>query len=164
MKRTPAHYASPMFAKRVKPVDRLDPAPAVVDDAEVASAMARLADAFVAGVAVDGPGLSYALEDAYALDALVDRYLATLPGYDARRGYAFSLGAYLGELTIQAFGGRWTRDQITGQPGVLLPSGRMSLPMEETAHRLEVGMSRGLAVFFERCAEERRLAAHATAV
>jgi hypothetical protein len=153
-----------MFAKRVKPVLRLDPGPPVVDDAEVASAMARLADAFVAGVAADGPGLSYALEDAYALDALVDRYLATLPGYDARRGYAFSLGAYLGELTVRAFGGHWTRDQVTGQPGVLLPSGRMSLPMEETAHRLEVGMSRGLAIFFEGCAEEPRVARHATAV
>ena len=164
MNRTPPHYASPMFAKRIKPVRRLEPAPSFVDDAEVASAMTRLADAFVAGMPADGPCLSYALEDAYALDAVVDHYLATMPGYDARRGYAFSLGAYLGELMIRVFGGQWTRDQDTGQPGVLLPSGRMSLPMDQTAHRLEVGMSCGLAAFFEGCAEERLLARHATAV
>ena len=153
-----------MFAKRVKPVHRQEPVPPVVDDAGVASAMARLADAFVAGVAADGPRLGFALEDAYALDAVVDRYLATLPRYDARRGYAFSLGAYLGELVIRVSGGHWTRDEVTGQPGVLLPSGRVLLPMDETAHRLEVGMSHGLAAFFEGCAEEPGVARHATAV
>ena len=152
-----------MFAKRTSPVHRPEPARPVVDDAEVASAMARLADAFVAGVAAEGQLLAYAPEDVYALDSVVDRYLATLPGYDARRGYAFSLGAYLGELVIRAFGGHWTRDEITGQPGVLLPSGRMSLPMDETAHRLEVGMSRGLAAFVDGCADGR-LDRHATAV
>lgn len=154
-----------MFAKRTTPVHRLEPArPVVVDDAEVAAAMARLADAFVAGGASDGQPLTFAPEDAYALDAVVDRYLATLPGYDGRRGYAFSLGAYLGELVIRVVGGHWTRDEVTGQPGVLLPSGRMSLPMDETAHRLEVGMSRGLAAFVEACADGSRLDRHATAV
>ncbi len=87
----------------------------------------------------------------------MDRYLATLPGYDARRGYAFSLGAYLGELVIRVCGGHWTRDEATGQPGVLLPSGRMSLPMDETARRLEVGMSHGLVAFFEARADGRRV-------
>ena len=153
-----------MFAKRTRPVHRPEPARPVVDDAEVASAMARLADAFVAEVAAGGQRLTYAPEDACALDAVVDRYLATLPGYDARRGYAFSLGAYLGELVIGVCGGHWTRDEATGQPGVLLSSGRMSLPMDETARRLEVGMSHGLVAFFEACADGRRVNRHATAV
>jgi hypothetical protein len=153
-----------MFAKRTGPVRRPEPARPVVDDAEVASAMARLADAFVAGVAAEGQLLTYAPEDVYALDSAVDRYLATLPGYDARRGYAFSLGAYLGELVIRVCGGHWTRDEATGQPGVLLSSGRMSLPMDETARRLEVGMSHGLVAFFEARADGRRADRHATAV
>ena len=151
-----------MFGKRSRPVDRLEPAP-IVDDAEVASSMARLADAFVAGLAADGYRLGYAPDDAYALDAAVDRYLATLPGYDARRGYAFSLGAYLGELVIRTYGGHWTREQVSGQPGVRLSSGRITLPMDETARRLEVGMSHALAAYFEACVGDRR-APHATAV
>ena len=153
-----------MFAKRTRPVQRPEPARPVVDDAEVASAMARLADAFVAGVAAEGQLLAYAPEDVYALDSVVDRYLATLPGYDARRGYAFSLGAYLGELVIRVCGGHWTRDEATGQPGVLLSSGRMSLPMDETARRLEVGMSHGLVAFVEACADGRRVDRQPTAV
>jgi hypothetical protein len=153
-----------MFAKRTRPVHRPEPARPVVDDAEVASAMARLADAFVAGVAAEGQLLAYAPEDVYALDSVVDRYLATLPGYDARRGYAFSLGAYLGELVIRVCGGHWTRDEATGQPGVLLSSGRMSLPMDETARRLEVGMSHGLVAFVEACADGRRVDRQPTAV
>jgi len=121
-------------------------------------------DGVCAGVAAEGQLLAYAPEDVYALDSVVDRYLATLPGYDARRGYAFSLGAYLGELVIRVCGGHWTRDEATGQPGVLLSSGRMSLPMEETARRLEVGMSHGLVAFVEACADGRRVDRQPTAV
>ncbi len=151
-----------MFGKRSRPVHRLEPVGPVIDDAEVASSMARLGDAFVAGLATDGYRLSYALDDVYALDSAVDRYLATLPGYDARRGYAFSLGAFLGELLVRAYGGHWTRDAVSGQPGVRVPSGQIMLPMEETARRLEVGMSHALAAYFDTCVDRR--APHATAV
>ena len=152
-----------MFGKRSRPVDRLEPAP-IVDDAEVASSMARLADAFVAGLAADGYRLGYAPDDAYALDAAVDRYLATLPGYDARRGYAFSLGAYLGELVIRTYGGHV--DPRAGQwparrPAVLRPDhaadGRDGAPARGRDVARARGVLRGLRRRPPRPARHRRL-------
>lgn len=147
-----------MFGKRSTPVP---PAPPVavanahpaVEDTEVASSMACLARAFVAGIAVDGPRLMFDPAEVSLLDALVDDYLADRPDYDRRRGYAFSLGAYLGELLVLGDGGRWVLDRAAGQPGVRLASGRVVLPMEQTARRLEIGVEHSLVGFVQGCRE-----------
>ena len=144
-----------MFGKRSTPVQPVVAAPLhpVVEDSEVVSSMACLARAFVAGIAIDGPRLRFDPAEVSQLDAVVDEYLLARPDYDLRRGFAFSLGAYLGELLVLGEGGGWVLDRGAGQPGVRLPGGRVVLPMEQTARRLEIGVEHSLARFVAECRE-----------
>jgi hypothetical protein len=127
-----------------------------VPDPDLAADMRRKADALVAAAAKSGDTLDYSLASLLVLDALLDRLFARRwPVGRAGRLDASKfgrmiepVGAYVGETLRHEGGGEWGVHDEFG-PGLELPSGTWTFPLEKARKRFEHGHQDGLAFYGE---------------
>ncbi|MGQ0464423.1 MAG: hypothetical protein ACT4QG_03780 [Sporichthyaceae bacterium] len=117
-------------------------------DIETAQVMRELAEAFRSAAAEQGETLGYATGEASRLDAMCDRFLATVPSARGRHGMAMAMGAYLGELLVRNGAGRWRYGSGDRKAVVVLRNGLVCHPHDEVANRLELGAQFDLGCYF----------------
>jgi hypothetical protein len=120
----------------------------VMDDAEVAGQMRKLADAFIAGAATEEWHFGWDGDEVSRLDEYCDLFSADEPPAEIQHSMILAMGAYLGELMVRCGGGRWTYDPTERAAAVDMPNALRAYPHSKVAKRIELGPEHSLAPYY----------------
>lgn len=120
----------------------------VIEDAEVASQMRKLADAFISGAAADGWHFSWDDAEVSRLDEYCDIFSGDNPPPEMQHSVVLAMGAFLGELMVRCGGGRWTYDPKERAAAVDMPNELRAYPHNKVAKRVELGAEHSLAPYY----------------
>jgi hypothetical protein len=122
--------------------------PQVVDDADVANEMRRLAEEFIKGLAVDGWHFTWDAAQVSLLDELCDAFMRDDPPSELQHTMIMGMGSYLGELLVRC-GSRWSYDVEQRAATVEMPNGLVAYPHSRIAKRLEFGPEYSLPPYLQ---------------
>jgi len=122
-----------------------DPSSAI--KAEDSDSMRHVADIFVAAVRASGEcGLDYTPESVFRLDDLIDKFWGPKPEHATYEAMVPAIGAYLGEVLVDATAAQWVRTP-DGQMAVQL--GAISaFPMNKVGKRFDRGREHSITQFY----------------
>jgi hypothetical protein len=120
----------------------------VMDDAEVAREMCKLADGFIVAAAADDWHFGWDGNEVSRLDAYCDLFISDKAPPEIQHSVIMTMGAYLGELMVRCGGGHWTYDPKERAAVIEMPNGLRAYPHNKVAKRIEYGAEQSLAPYY----------------